>query len=80
MIWNLFKKEETPDTLVPFEGVVFVDMDGTRYDYKPAKTISSYDVAMLIPLFAAPFNRADRFSYIRANKLEKHFKLIKSEE
>ena len=79
MIWNLFKKEEyTPPP--PFEGVEFVDLDGTRYSYKPAKTISPYDAAMLIPLFSAPFHLSDRFAYIRANKLEKHFKLIKPEE
>ena len=79
MIWNLFKKEEGTAP-PPFEGVEFVDLDGTRYDYKPAKTISSYDAAMLIPLFTAPFHRSDRFAYIRANKLEKHFKLITPEQ
>jgi hypothetical protein len=79
MIWNPFKKEvDIPPP--PFEGVEFVDLDGARYEYKPTKTISAYDSAMLIPLFSAPFHRSDRFAYIRANKLEKHFKLIKPEE
>lgn len=81
MIWNLFKKEsEKEDLAPPFEGVVFVDTDGKRYDYKPAKTVSPHDVAMLIPLFSAPFHKADRFAYIRKHNLEKHFKLIKPED
>jgi hypothetical protein len=77
MIWNPFKKTEEDTTPPPFEGVEFIDLDGTRYAYKPTKTISPYDAAMLVPLFSAPFHRSDRFAYIRANKLEKHFKLIK---
>lgn len=78
MIWNPFKKsEEVKAPPPPFEGVEFVDLDGSRYEYKPVKTISPYDAAMLIPLFIAPFMRSNRFAYIRANKLEKHFKLIK---
>jgi len=80
MIWNPFKKDESKDTPVAFEGVVFVDPDGKRYDYKPTKTISPHDAAMLIPLFMEPRMHGDRFTYIRKHNLEKHFKLIKPEE
>ena len=79
MIWNPFKKTEEFKT-PPFEGVRFTDLDGIEYEYKPAKTIPSYEVALLLPLFMTAFMRTDRFAYIRANKLEKHFKLVKKEE
>ena len=81
MIWNPFKKDESKDTPVPFEGVVFVDVDGKRYDYNPTKTISPRDAAMLIPLFMEPRMHGDRFTYIRKHKLEKHFvEIVDGEE
>lgn len=76
MIWNPFKKEEILPA-PPFEGVRFTDTDGTEYEYKPAKTIPSYEVALLLPLFMTAFMRTDRFAYIRQHKLEKHFKPVK---
>lgn len=81
MIWNPFKKDESKNTPVPFEGVVFVDVDGKRYDYKPTKTISPRDAAMLIPLFMEPKMHGDRFTYIRKHNLEKHFvEIVDGEE
>ena len=81
MIWNPFKKDESKDTPVPFEGVVFVDVDGKRYDYKPTKTISPRDAAMLIPLFMEPKMHGDRFTYIRKHNLENHFvEIVDGEE
>lgn len=77
MIWNPFKKEEFK--VPPFQGLRFQDTDGKLYDYKPTKTISSYDAAMLIPLAMTESIITDRFAYIRANKLEKHFKLVEEE-
>jgi hypothetical protein len=79
MIWNPFKKSEKVTT-PPFVGVVFADEDGVQYEYKPAKTIPSYEVALLLPLFMSAQIKTDRFAYIRQHKLEKHFKLIKQEE
>lgn len=80
MFWPFKKEEPKEDLPPPFEGVVFIDMDGKRYDYKPTKTISPYDAAMLIPLFMEPRMHGDRFTYIRKHNLEKHFKLIKPED
>lgn len=77
MIWNPFKKEEF--TTPPFVGVVFSDEDGKEYEYKPAKTIPAYDVALLLPLFMSAYIRTDRFAYIKQHKLEKHFKLVKKD-
>jgi hypothetical protein len=79
MIWNPFKKTEE-FTVPPFEGLEFQDKDGIVYMYKPTKTISSYDAALLWPLAMTDRMVTDRFAYIRANKLEKHFKPIKPVE
>lgn len=79
MIWNPFKKQEEV-SIPPFEGLEFIDRDGSVYFYKPTKTISAYDVAMLWPLAMSTNMVADRFAYIRANNLEKHFKLITKDE
>ena len=77
MIWNPFKKtEEIP----PFQGLQFRDDTGVLYVYKPAKTISAYDVALLWPLAMTETLTTDRFAYIRANNLEKHFKPVTTEE
>jgi hypothetical protein len=79
MIWNPFKKQEE-SVPPPFTRVEFIDLDGVRYEYKPAKTIPAYEVALLLPLFITASMNTDRFAYIRQHKLEKHFKLIKKEE
>jgi hypothetical protein len=75
MIWPFKKLQEYKAP--PFTGVEFVDTDGIRYEYKPAKTIPPYEVALLLPLFMTTYMNADRFAYIRQHKLEKHFKQIK---
>jgi hypothetical protein len=78
MIWPFKKQEEV--SIPPFTGLEFVDKDGTVYEYKPTKTISAYDVALLWPLAMTERMATDRFAYIRANKLEKHFKPVQKEE
>jgi hypothetical protein len=79
MIWNPFKKQDEIN-IPAFEGLEFVDKDGTVYMYKPTKTIAPHDVALLWPLAMTDRMATDRFAYIRANKLEKHFRPVKKEE
>ena len=76
MIWNPFKEKDPP----PYQGLRFKDDNGKLYEYKPTKTISPYDVAMLWPLAMTETIRTDRWAYIRNNKLEKHFKPVIEEE
>jgi hypothetical protein len=84
MIWNPFKKTQEAVEEIPVPGFIklrFKDTDGKLYEFKPAKTIPAYEVALLLPMFATiTYSGIDRFAYIRENKLEKHFKLIKKEE
>jgi len=79
MIWNPFKK--TDESTVPlFQGLRLRDDKGILYVYKPSKTISSYDVALLWPVAMTETLTTDRWAYIRANNLEKHFKPVNTEE
>ena len=70
--YSLEDKPEPPPP--PFEGIRFIDIGGIRYDYAPLEDITAHEAALLIPLFAAPFMRSDRFSYIRKHGLTRHFK------
>ena len=76
MSWNPFKKLAPPPS---FQGLRFTNNNGKLYEYKPTKTISPYDIALLWPLAMTETIRTDRWAYITANKLEKHFKPVKPE-
>jgi hypothetical protein len=73
MIWFLKKKEApiVPDN----KEVVFLDADGVKWRYKPAKHITAYEVAKLLPVFCLGF-LADIWKYIIDNKLERHFEKV----
>lgn len=69
MIWP-FKKKETKEPVIPeFKGVKF----GKLY-YVPQKDITTYEVALLLPLFITTYLTADRIPYIEKHNLQKHFK------
>lgn len=77
MIWPF---KTTKSKVPPFQGLRFKGADGHLYEYKPTKTISPYDAALLWPLAMTETIMTDRWAYICANKLEKHFKLVKPED
>jgi hypothetical protein len=73
MIWFL-KKKEVP--IVPDnKEVVFLDADGTKWRYKPAKHITAYEVAKLLPVFCLGF-LSDIWKYIVDNNLTRHFEKV----
>jgi|APCry1669188970_1035186.scaffolds.fasta_scaffold14947_2 hypothetical protein len=73
MIWFLKKKEApvVPDN----KEVVFLDADGVKWRYKPAKHITAYEVAKLLPVFCLGF-LGNIWKYIIDNKLERHFEKV----
>jgi len=68
MIWSVFKKE-VPEAKVPeFKEIVF---GGWRY--APAPDITTYELAMLAPIFGTVMVRTDIKNYIEKNNLTRHF-------
>jgi hypothetical protein len=70
MIWPLKKK--TVD-LPELTEVIFVDISGTRWKYKPVKHITALEVAKLLPVFASVNGPLNIWPYIKEHKLERHF-------
>jgi len=73
MIWFLKKKEVpvVPDN----KEVVFLDADNVKWRYKPAKHITAYEVAKLLPVFCLGF-LSNIWKYIIDKKLERHFEKV----
>ena len=59
--------------------LVFIDEDSNRWEFKPQKTITTYETALLLPVFFYTPLPMNRFIYIRKNKLLKHFKRVENE-
>ena len=59
--------------------LVFIDEDNQQWEFKPQKTITTYETALLLPVFFYTPLPMNRFIYIRKNKLLKHFKRVKNE-
>ena len=59
--------------------LVFIDEEYQRWEFKPQKTITTYETALLLPVFFYTPLPMNRFIYIRKNKLLKHFKRVENE-
>ena len=75
MIWPFWKKKEV--AVVPeLKEIVFLDMDGARWRYKPVRHITANEVALLLPVFISLTQVCDRWPYIKEHKLERHFERV----
>lgn len=73
MIWSIFKDKE--EARVPeFKIISF-----GRWQYAPQPDITSYELAMLVPIFGTVMVRTDIKRYIKENNLTRHFKIPKEE-
>jgi hypothetical protein len=73
MIWTLFKDKE--EAKVPeFKTISF-----GKWQYAPQPDITSYELAMLAPVFGTVMIRTDIKPYIKENNLTRHF-IIPEEE
>ena len=73
MIWTLFKDKE--EARVPkFKTISF-----GKWQYAPQPDITSYELAMLAPVFGTVMIRTDIKPYIKENNLTRHF-IIPQEE
>jgi len=73
MIWALFKDKE--EAKVPeFKTISF-----GKWQYAPQPDITSYELAMLAPVFGTVMVRTDIKPYIKENNLTRHF-IIPEEE
>jgi hypothetical protein len=73
MIWALFKDKETAK--VPkFKTICF-----GKWQYAPQPDITTYELAMLAPVFGTVMVRTDIRPYIKENNLTRHF-IIPEEE
>ena len=67
MIWTLFKDKK--EAKVPeFKTISF-----GKWQYAPQTDITSYELAMLAPVFGTVMVRTDIKSYIKENNLTRHF-------
>ena len=66
---------EEPFKPADFSSINFVDTEGGKWKYAPLETITPYEVALLIPLFASLFFM-NRFPYIEKHGLLKHFEKV----
>ncbi len=67
MIWTLFKDKK--QAKVPeFKTISF-----GKWQYAPQTDITSYELAMLAPVFGTVMVRTDIKSYIKENNLTRHF-------
>ena len=60
--------------------LVFIDEDSNRWEFKPQKTITTYETALLLPVFYYTPFPMNRFFYIRKHNLMKHFKKVEKED
>jgi hypothetical protein len=73
MIWKLFKDKEKAK--VPeFKTISF-----GKWQYAPQPDITSYELAILAPVFGTVMVRTDIKPYIKENNLTRHF-IIPEEE
>jgi hypothetical protein len=73
MIWSLFKDKE--EAKVPeFKTISF-----GKWQYAPQTDITTYELAMLAPVFGTVMVRTDIRLYIEKNNLKRHF-IIPQEE
>jgi hypothetical protein len=73
MIWSIFKDKE--EAKVPeFKTISF-----GRWQYAPQPDITTYELAMLAPIFGTVMVRTDIRNYIEKNNLTRHF-IIPEEE
>jgi hypothetical protein len=67
MIWKLFKDKK--EAKVPeFKTISF-----GKWQYAPHPDITSYELAMLAPVFGTVMVRTDIKPYIKENNLTRHF-------
>ena len=73
MIWSIFKDKE--EAKVPeFKTISF-----GRWQYAPQPDITTYELAMLAPIFGTVMVRTDIRNYIEKNNLKRHFKIPEDE-
>jgi hypothetical protein len=73
MIWSIFKDKE--EARVPeFKTISF-----GKWQYAPQPDITTYELAMLAPVFGTVMVRTDIRSYIEKNNLKRHFKIPEEE-
>lgn len=58
-----------------FTGPVYLRDSEKLYLYEPQSDITTYEVAMLLPIFLNPFNNLNYVNYLTDNNLIRHFKL-----
>ena len=75
MIWPFGRKQKDVDAVLENKEVVFLDAEGVKWRYKPAKHITAYEVAKLLPVFCLGF-LADIWKYIIDNNLTRHFERV----
>lgn len=54
-------------------GDLIIDQDNQRLKYSPQKDITPLEVSMLLRLFLCNMGYFDYLSFIKENKLERHF-------
>ena len=59
-------------TRIPI-GELIIDQDNQRLKYSPQTDITSFEVSMLLKLFICNKGYFDYLSFIKENKLERHF-------
>ena len=59
--------------------LVFIDEDYQRWEFEPQKDITTYETALLLPVFFYTPLPMNRFIYIRKHNLQKHFKKVENE-
>ena len=75
-MFNWFKKTKTEYKVPELKEVKF---GGHRYT--PTDDITTYEVALLLPMFLSPFMNIDYQTYVDKNNLRRHFtKIIKEEK
>jgi hypothetical protein len=76
-----FDRKSVPETVKLPDNyeLVFIDEDNQRWNFKPKKTITAYESALLLPVFFYTPWPVNRFGYIKRNKLMKHFVKAKNE-
>jgi len=71
-MWPFKPKLKEQPKLAQVKEIRFGHTDG-MWRYNPAKDITPYETALLIPMFIHPFWRADYQRYIDENNLRRHF-------
>lgn len=72
MIWPFKKKTVEEDKPEPFRSLNY-RKDGIDWKYTPAKDITAYEIAMIVPTFYNSFQRLDYIAYFEEHNLMRHF-------